>query len=209
MIPLVAVRAPEDNAAGRAYTLNRKSASCLSGKILSQGNLDPKRACLRFALWLDNVNGRRWKPISTGKALKSILRTELLLMRSVYACLLLVMSASPVWAEGPTLREARQRWLHGNYEEARSIYEALAKDAKQKTVAAFGLSRTLQSQGEYDQALEVLDTALRENAASADLHAGRAELLYLRGRWSDALQAAEKALALKQEHFRRAGSGLR
>ena len=98
-------------------------------------------------------------------------------MRCVHACLLLVLSTLPAWAEGPTAQEARQRLLHGNYEEARSIYEALAKDAKQKTLAVVGLSRTLQAQGEYDQALEVLDAALAEKPASADLHAGRAEIL--------------------------------
>jgi tetratricopeptide (TPR) repeat protein len=122
-------------------------------------------------------------------------------MRSIYACTLLVLSACPAWAETPTLREARQRWLHGNYEEARSIYQSLAKDAKQKTVAVIGLSRTLQAQGEYDKALEILDGAVGENPANADLHAARAELLYLRGRWTDALQVAEKALALKPEQF--------
>jgi tetratricopeptide (TPR) repeat protein len=122
-------------------------------------------------------------------------------MRSVYVCLLLVLPAFPTWAEGPTPQEARQRLLHGNYEEARSLYEALAKDAKQKTLAAVGLSRTLQAQGEYKKALEVLDAALGETPNSADLHAGRAEVLYLRGRWSDSLQAAEKALALKPGHF--------
>lgn len=122
-------------------------------------------------------------------------------MRSVYACVVLVLTAAPAWTEGPTLREARQRWLHGNYEEARSIYEALAKDPQQKTLAIFGLCRTLQSQGEYDKALQVFDTALEQTPTSADLHAGRAELLYLRGRETDALRAAEKALAIKPEHF--------
>jgi tetratricopeptide (TPR) repeat protein len=134
-------------------------------------------------------------------------------MRIVYACLLLVISGALSRAENPQgtvppaskssapLQEARQRWLHGNYEEARSLYEALTKDPKQKTAAIVGLSRTLESQGDYDKALEVVDAALRQDSASADLHARRAEVLYLRGRWNDAEQAAEKALALKPEQF--------
>lgn len=122
-------------------------------------------------------------------------------MRYFYACTLLVTSAALAYAEGPSLKEARQRWLHGNYEEARSLYEALANDGKLKTFAVIGLSRTLQSQGEYDKALRVVEAALGENPTSADLHARRAEVLYLRGRWSDAEQAAEKALALKSENF--------
>jgi hypothetical protein len=56
-------------------------------------------------------------------------------MRNFYACTLLVISAALAWAEGPTLKEARQRWLHGNYEEARSLYETLAQDAKRTILA--------------------------------------------------------------------------
>src|SRR5438093_467000 len=122
-------------------------------------------------------------------------------MKNLYACTLLVMHAAWACADGPSVKEAHQRWLQGNYEEARSLYEELAKDAKQKPSATVGVSRTLQSQGEYDKALEVLDAALRDHAASADLHGRRAEILYLRGQWTDAEQAAEKALALKPAHF--------
>ncbi len=122
-------------------------------------------------------------------------------MKNLYACTLLVMSVTVACGDGPSLKEARQRWLHGNYEEARSLYEVLVKDANQRAPATVGLSRTLQSQGDYDKALEVVDVALGDHPASADLHAGRAEILYLRGRWTDALGAAEKALALKAGHF--------
>jgi tetratricopeptide (TPR) repeat protein len=104
-------------------------------------------------------------------------------------------------ADSPKLQEARQRWLHGNYEEARALFETLAKDAKEQVAAVYGLSRTLQTQGEYDKALEVLDTALANHPSAAELHARRAELLYLRGRWDDALSAVEKALAIKPENF--------
>ena len=64
------------------------------------------------------------------------------------ACLL-VLGTSPLFAaDAPTPESARQRWLRGNYAEARGQYEALAKDAKQKTTAALGLSRCWQSEGE-------------------------------------------------------------
>jgi tetratricopeptide (TPR) repeat protein len=122
-------------------------------------------------------------------------------MKNLYACTLLVMSVTLAYADGPNLKEARLRWLHGNYEEARSLYEALAKEPQHRILATVGLSRTLQSQGEYDKALEVIDAALRDDAASADLHARRAEILYLRGRVAAALEASEKALASKPVHF--------
>jgi len=122
-------------------------------------------------------------------------------MKNLYACTVLLTFTALACADGPSLKEAQQRWLHGNYEEARSLYGTLAKDAKQKVPAVIGLSRTLQSQGEYDKALAQIDTALSDNSNSADLHARRAELLYLRGHWSEADQAADKALALKPDQF--------
>ena len=36
---------------------------------------------------------------------------------------LLLAWGHPGVAAGPTLAEARQRWLHGNYAEARALYE--------------------------------------------------------------------------------------
>jgi len=121
---------------------------------------------------------------------------------------LVLACALPALAAEPTLAEARQRWLHGNYEEARALYEALSKepagrDAKGTAYAAarIGVSRALQSQGDYDKALQVIDIALQPNPADADLQARRAELLYVRGRWEEAEKAADKALASKPDHF--------
>jgi tetratricopeptide (TPR) repeat protein len=118
-------------------------------------------------------------------------------------CAWLVLLAAPLLglADEPTLKEARKRWLRGNYEEARSIYEEVVKDAKQKIPATIGLSKALQSKGEYDKALEVIDAALKDEAADADLLARRAELLYLRGRWEDADKAIAEALKASKEHF--------
>jgi tetratricopeptide (TPR) repeat protein len=100
-----------------------------------------------------------------------------------------------------TIQEARKRWLHGNYEEALALYQGLAKEGGQKVAALLGMSRCWQSKGEYDKALGVIEAAIPENPAQPDLQARRAELLYLRGCASEALQAAEKALAAKPEHF--------
>jgi tetratricopeptide (TPR) repeat protein len=104
-------------------------------------------------------------------------------------------------ADGPTLKEARQRWLRGNYEEARSLYEELAKDAKHKTPATIGISKALQSKGEYDKALDLIESALKDNAADVDLLARQAELLYLRGRWEDAEKSVVEALKASKDHL--------
>jgi tetratricopeptide (TPR) repeat protein len=104
-------------------------------------------------------------------------------------------------ADEPTLKEARQRWLKGNYNEARAHYEKLAKNAKDAIPATIGLSRVLRSQGEYDKALDTIDALLKDKPKEADLQARRAELLYFRGRWEDAEKAAEAALAESKDHF--------
>src|SRR6266851_5633766 len=86
---------------------------------------------------------------------------------------LLTLTASVPAAEGPSLKDA----------------------------PTIGLSRVLQSLGEYDKALEVIDAVLKDDAKNADLLARRADLLYLRGDWDGALKAAEDALAQKDEQF--------
>jgi tetratricopeptide (TPR) repeat protein len=123
-------------------------------------------------------------------------------MKTLLTCLLLLSPAAAAPADTGKLAEARQRWLKGNYEEARSRYETLARSGDQRVPAVIGLSRTWQSRGEYDKALEVVDAALKEVPPNADLHARRAELLYLRGRWDDADKAAAQALGLVAENFR-------
>src|SRR5947208_1120656 len=116
-------------------------------------------------------------------------------MRLVIACCLgLVLPAATLAAE-PTLKDARSRWLHGNYEEARAAYEELAKAPKAPAAVYVGLSRSWQSVGEYDKALDVLADALKASPNDTDLLARQAELLYFRGRWDDASKSAERALA--------------
>src|SRR5437588_9033630 len=129
-------------------------------------------------------------------------------LNSSAACLVICLVGVPLSAAGPTLAEARQRLLRGNYGEARVLYETLARESEGRdpkgsayATAIVGLSRALESQGEYDKALHIIDGAIQNHAADADLHARRAELLYLRGRWEDAEKEAEKALAAKPEHF--------
>ncbi len=114
---------------------------------------------------------------------------------------LLLLCAAPALAAGPSLKEARERWLRGNYDEARAAYEELLKGDKDRPAAAVGLSRALQSQGEYDKALAVLDAALKDAPKDATLLARRAELLYARGRWDEAEKAADAAIEGDKDNF--------
>src|SRR5262249_53520291 len=146
--------------------------------------------CLRFAPTAANLNLRGSTPLLSGMPL---------MLRHLCACLFLVGTAAFASAGQLTpkeLKEARQRWLKGNYEEAHSLYENLAKDAKLKATPAVGVSRCYQSQGEYEKALAAVDGALKDDAKSAELHARRAELLHFLGRWDEAEKAADAAIAL-------------
>jgi len=109
--------------------------------------------------------------------------------------------ASWTGAQEPSLAEARQRWLRGNYDEARSLYEAAARIPKHKDLAALGLSKVRQSQGEYEAALAVINAALAQNDKNADLHARRSELLHLGGKWDEAEKAINRALELDKDNF--------
>jgi cellulose synthase operon protein C len=119
---------------------------------------------------------------------------------SLAACLFLSFIGTTCGAE-PTLGEARSRWLHGNYEEARSLYGALVRDSKNHVVAQIGISRCHESQGDYDKALEVIQSGLQSKPDNPDLLARKAEVLYQRGRWDEAEEAAGKALAARADHF--------
>ena len=110
------------------------------------------------------------------------------------AALLAAGAVACVAADAPSLHDARLRWLKGNYDEALSLYEDLAKDAKLQTEATVGQSRALESVGEYDKALEVVEAALKDAPKETPLLARQAELLYLRGRWDDAEKAANAAI---------------
>jgi tetratricopeptide (TPR) repeat protein len=123
-------------------------------------------------------------------------------MRYLCACLAALACTPLAHAGGKALAEARERLLRGNYGEAREQYADLAKKAEHRVAAALGISRAWQAEGQYDKALAALDKALADSPKNADLHAARAELLYTRGRWDDAQDAARKALKLaRDQHF--------
>jgi tetratricopeptide (TPR) repeat protein len=122
-------------------------------------------------------------------------------MRYLCALLAFMCSAPLVHGGAPTLKEARHRLLRGNYAEARAHYEELTKDPQLKVPATIGLYQTLLSEGDYDKALATLDAALKTTPDDAGLHAHRAEVLYLRGRWEDADKALQQAFAQDKEQF--------
>ena len=122
-------------------------------------------------------------------------------MKVLSACLVALAAAALARADGPALKEARTRLLRGNYAEAQDQYEKLAKQAEDRIPATLGLAQVFQATGRYDEALAALDAVRKDHPKNADLLARRAEVLWQRGRWDDALEAAREALksSLKAE----------
>ncbi len=106
----------------------------------------------------------------------------------------------PKKPEGP-VAEAKQRWLRGNYEEARAQFEKLLGDEKTHSAAAIGIARAWRSEGNDAKALAAINDALKQDDKSADLLAFRANILYNTGRWDDAVKDAEAAIQIKPEQF--------
>jgi len=113
----------------------------------------------------------------------------------------MLVAVGPPLRAGGTLKEARDTWLKGNYAEAQEIYTALLKDPKLRSQASIGLSKALESEGEYDKALSAIEAALKEAPKDLDLLARRAELLHYRGRWEEAEKTAQQVVDEKDDHF--------
>jgi tetratricopeptide (TPR) repeat protein len=122
-------------------------------------------------------------------------------MRVLCACLVALTAAALARADGPALKEARTRLLRGNYAEAQDQYEKLVKQADDRVPATLGLAQVFQATGRYDEALAALDAARKDHPKNADLLGRRAEVLWQRGRWDDALESAKEALKHDQKQF--------
>ncbi len=124
-----------------------------------------------------------------------------------------VAPTSPVAADKPAgkkvpahktaLAEARKRLLAGNYDEARTAYQAAAKtDKTLAPYAAVGIAESHRLAGDTELSLKVLDAAKKEASDNLDLFAARADLLYEIGDWDEAEKDADAALKFEKNQLR-------
>ncbi len=99
------------------------------------------------------------------------------------------------------LAEARQRWLRGNYEEARVAFEKLLDDKEHGVPAAIGLARTWLDVGDVAKAKLSLEAADAKTPKNPDIKAWLANLDYDGGKWDEALKAAEDVLKASPDHL--------
>ncbi|WP_020469275.1 tetratricopeptide repeat protein [Zavarzinella formosa] len=104
-------------------------------------------------------------------------------------------------AKSTPLSEARQRWLHGNYDEARTAFEKLLDDKEYGVPASIGLARSWLEVGDVAKARLALEAADKRTPKNPDIRAWLANLDYDIGNWDDALKTAEEVIKAEPEHF--------
>src|SRR5438874_1740227 len=137
-------------------------------------------------------------------------------LNSSAACLVVCLCGVPLSAAGPTLAEARQRLLRGNYEEARVLYETLARESESRdpkggayATAIIGLSRALEGLAGADYARwhnlsdqfqvilnDVLGDALKNEKEFWPAENEAGTLLLEKYNRGEALDAFDKALTI-------------
>ncbi len=121
-------------------------------------------------------------------------------MKRFTAALIVLILATHAQA-GATLKDARKAWLEGYYIEARDMFEILVKDAKVRVPATLGLSKTLETIGEYDKAQQIVENLIKDEPKNAELVSRLAELHLLRGRLEEAVKSAQAALGVNKDDF--------
>lgn len=90
----------------------------------------------------------------------------------------------------------------GKLSEARQIYQGLVAADPFDSVFHCHLGATHQKLGEFDQAFEQYETALRLNQANVDALAGRGEIHLIRGALVQGVSDLRRALELDREAVR-------
>jgi tetratricopeptide (TPR) repeat protein len=114
------------------------------------------------------------------------------------------LAAGPVAADG--LSDARVLWQTGKYAEAEEAFHAILLDKgampADRVKATIGLAETHASQGEIDQAVDVLKAELVSQPQAVDLAATLADLEFERGLWTEADALVEQALKADENQMR-------
>lgn len=109
------------------------------------------------------------------------------------ACCLVICGDCWSWAaDDAALREARELFLRGNYEEAADSYTELVD--KEPVKAALGLARCKAASGERDVAVKRLEAAADKHPQAAELHAELALLAFEHGDYEQAAKSVQAAL---------------
>jgi tetratricopeptide (TPR) repeat protein len=114
----------------------------------------------------------------------------------VFALLFSLIATAAAGGESQAdLAAARSHLLRGRYEEAAEAFGKLLDDKATASDAAIGLSRCHEEQGDWGDAVSVIETALKQLPDEPNLVARAAELALLRGQLDRAGELTRAALA--------------
>lgn len=121
-------------------------------------------------------------------------------LRPLSLCLLLqasllvppALAQEPIVQMQPALERAEELLQSGSYLAAIELFQRV--DSFDEEAGLLGLSKALAQTGEYERAIEVLEDAISDNAASARLATQLAELKRVTGQSAEALQILEEVV---------------
>jgi len=121
-------------------------------------------------------------------------------LRPLSLCLLLqasllvtpALAQEPIVQMQPALERAEELLQSGSYLAAIELFQRV--DSFDEEAGLLGLSKALAQTGEYERAIEVLEDAISDNAASARLATQLAELKRATGQSAEALQILEEVV---------------
>jgi tetratricopeptide (TPR) repeat protein len=121
-------------------------------------------------------------------------------LRPLSLCLLLqasllvtpALAQEPIVQMQPALERAEELLQSGSYLAAIELFQRV--DSFDEDAGLLGLSKALAQTGEYERAIEVLEDAISDNAASARLATQLAELKRATGQSAEALQILEEVV---------------
>jgi len=119
------------------------------------------------------------------------------------ACLILLFAMSTPGATGSEgLREARQLFLEGKYDESEARYRELSRDPSTRIDALVGWTDVDDARGRYREAIHRLRGVESEGSKSSDWHTALAVMLARVGEYEDAIGQFQRALELSEGNFR-------
>jgi len=119
------------------------------------------------------------------------------------ACTLLFLCAANSAAADPVAERFAQAHVQlqkGRIDEALEAYDSLAGNKADPLRIALGKSRCFEFRGDWKEATEIIEAAVKENDGDPQLLARLAELYLAQGRFDDAEKSVAKALAIDASH---------
>ena len=100
----------------------------------------------------------------------------------------------------PRLLQAMQSIAAGQSKQAEELCRAALGERKRDDLAMALLAQACNASGKYDEALQLIRSAIAKNNKRADYHGLLADILTTRGDFRGALGAYDKALKLQPNH---------